>query len=123
MSVKNLADLYAWKKVHSPLPWKPTELGDELCGFYGGKTPRMGPNGQYDVVLVHVPCNGTWTVSGLDILQKADAAAIQIGHPIRVQWAGTRQTGNGRTMKLFTVLVADGKPIPVEDLPTIPVEH
>lgn len=115
----DIRELYKWRKVEPPRSWRPTEDRQELCGFYGGKTIRNGLHGQYEVAIIHVPMTGTWTVTGVDVIQKIDAAVIPIGHPIRVVWTGTKELGNGHTMKTFEVMVAEGEALKAEDLPTL----
>lgn len=75
---------YAWKKVEAPKTWRPSTNGEELTGFYGGKTLRNGQWGQYEVIVVHVPHRGTFMVSGTRVIQLVDAADIQTGWPIRI---------------------------------------
>lgn len=116
----DIRELYKWRKVEPPRMWRPaTEPPQEICGFYGGKTVRNGVHGQYEVVLVHVPMTGTWMLTGIDMVQKIDAAVIPIGHPIRVVWTGNKELGNGHTMKTFEVMVAEGEAIKAEDLPLL----
>jgi hypothetical protein len=55
---------YQWKKIEAPKTWRPKINGEELTGFYGGKTVRKGQFGQYDIVIVHVPRRGSFTISG-----------------------------------------------------------
>jgi len=52
MDQEDLRERYGWKKVVAPKAWRPEATGEELIGFYGGKTTRTGAYGQYDVVLV-----------------------------------------------------------------------
>jgi hypothetical protein len=116
---------YKWKKVERPHPWRPKEPGEELVGFYGGKTLRSGKFGQYEVVIVHVPCSGTLMLSGIQIIQLVDAACIEVGWPIRIVWKGLEELGEGdiegeaKRMKTFEVYVAEGDPLAVGDLPKV----
>lgn len=114
-----LRDKYDWQKVKAPFTWHPREPGEELCGYYGGKTVRNGRFGQYEIVLVHVPRRGTLTVSGIRIIQLMDAAMIGKGHPVRIVYRGTKPLQDDHEMKLFDLLVAEGDPIAEEDLPVV----
>ena len=120
----SILERYQWKEVHAPKAWYPKMPGEELVGFYGGRTTRSGYHGQYEVVLVHVPAKGSFMVSGTKLMQLADAAMIDIGHPIRIVWeghqsVGVTSTGEEKRMKLFRVLVAEGDPIDAADLPRV----
>jgi hypothetical protein len=110
---------FKWQQVVAPRAWHPRLPGEELVGYYGGKTIRNGAYGQYDVAIVHVPGDGAYTVSGVNIINLIDAALITDGHPIRIVWQGNRLLQNGKTIKQFDVFVADGDPIPAPDLPTV----
>lgn len=121
---QSILERYEWKEVHAPKAWYPKMPGEELVGFYGGRTTRSGYHGQYEVVLVHVPAKGSFMVSGTKLMQLADAAMIDIGHPIRIVWEGHQSvgvtaTGEEKRMKLFRVLVAEGDPIDAADLPRV----
>ncbi len=122
---QSILERYQWKEVHAPKSWYPKMPGTELVGFYGGRTTRNGSYGQYDVILVHVPVRGSFMVSGTKLMQLVDAAMIDIGHPIRIVWEGHQslgkdpETGDEKRMKLFRVLVAEGDPIDVADLPRV----
>jgi hypothetical protein len=99
-------------------------LGEELVGFYGGKTTRNGQWGQYEVVLVHVPMRGSFMISGTRIIQLVDASGIQEGWPVRVIWKGRKQLeptpdGEVREMKQFKVLVAEGDPLSPDEMPRV----
>lgn len=116
-----LQDKYEWKKVEAPRRWNPHNPGDELCGFYGGKTLRTGSYGQYEVVLVHVPNKGTFMVSGVRIVQLVDASGVEVGWPVRIIWGGTVALSDApdRRMKTFQFFVAEGEPVAPERLPKI----
>ena len=115
----SIRERYQWRKVVAPKPWYPEVEDAELVGFYGGRTLRSGVNGQYEVVIIHVPIEGTYMLTGTQLIQLMDASMIQIGHPIRVIWKGTKVTANGYKMKMFEVMVADGEAIAEEDLPEV----
>ena len=115
----SILERYKWKKVVAPKAWKPKLPGDELAGFYGGKTVRTGTYGQYEVVLVHVPGDGVRMISGVRIAQLVDAAMIEVGWPVRIQWEGLLKYDGEKTMKQFSLLVAEGDPLSAEDLPQI----
>jgi len=120
----DLRERYQWKRVEAPRAWRPRMLGEELVGFYGGKTVRNGQFGQYEVVIVHVPARGTFTVSGARIVQLLDASGIEPRWPVRVVWRGRvplEPTADGevREMKQFEVFVAEGDPVAAEDMPLV----
>lgn len=108
---------YKWRAIQPPRKWQPTEPGSELTGFYGGKTLRDGPHGQYYVCLVHVPLQGTFTASGTHLIQAVDAGMVPIGHPVRIVWQGYKETAAGHQMKVFEVMVAEGEALAEEALP------
>jgi hypothetical protein len=115
---------YEWKKVEAPKRWNPRANGEELTGFYGGKTTRNGKFGQYDVVLVTVPRRGVFMISGTRIVQLADASGVDVGWPVRIVWRGTvkldkSEDGEDRNMKMFDFFVAEGDPVSPEDMPRI----
>lgn len=114
-----LLERYKWRTVTAPRPWNPTEPGEELVGYYGGRTLRNGVHGQYEVVIVHVPMDGAYMLTGVRIAQLIDASMATIGHPVRIIWKGRVETGAGHQMKQYEVMVADGEAIPAEDLPEI----
>ncbi len=115
-----LRDRYGWQKVTAPRTWRPTVPGEELCGYYGGKTSRSGVYGQYDVIVIHVPHRGTFTVSGTAILQLVDSAMVGKGHPIRIIWKGEKVLDEVRTKKLFELFIAEGDPLAEDELPVMP---
>jgi hypothetical protein len=117
MTATDLRERYEWRKVETPKAWRPKELGEELLGFYGGKTSRSGPYGQYDLVLVHVPKRGSFLVSGTRVIQLIDAAGIEPGWPVRVVFRGVVQLDEQRRMKSFDVFVAEGDPVSPDELP------
>lgn len=116
MNQDDLKERYDWKRIRAPKRWSPKDPGEELLGYYGGKTVRNGSYGQYEVVLVHVPNSSTMMISGVQIVQLTDAANIQLGWPVRIVWLGT--VGE-RKMKCFDFFVAEGDPVSPEDLPKV----
>jgi hypothetical protein len=112
-----LVDRFVWKKVKHPKTWRPKEPGEEIVGYYGGKTLRNGTFGEYHVIVVHVPREGSFMVSGTQIVQLIDAASIREGWPIRIKWGGVLDLPGGKTLKQFEVQVAEGEPIEVEEMP------
>jgi len=111
---------YEWKKVEAPRTWRPRANGEELAGFYGGKTSRNGEYGSYDLVIVHVPARGSYLISGTRAIQLFDAANLTIGWPVRVVWRGKIAIPDSdKTMKNFDVYVAEGDPCSPEDLPLV----
>jgi hypothetical protein len=123
--IGNLKNRYAWKRIERPLTWRPKTVGEELIGLYGGKTQRVGKFGAYDVVLVHVPAVGSFTLTGVQVIQKFDAASMEIGWPVRVEWRGYEEWDDKekpdekRRMKCYEVYVAEGVPVPAEFLPRL----
>jgi len=119
----NLKNRYEWKAVERPHTWRPTKEGEELIGFYGGKTLRDGQFGQYEVAMIHVPHEGSFMVSGTLAIRLFDAANIGVGWPVRVVWKGYKELegegsdGKKKKMKQFEVFIAEGDPIAPEYLP------
>lgn len=101
---------FTWRKVTGPKPWKPKE-GDELAGFYGGKTVKNGKFGQYAAVFVRVPGRGIFMVTGTRIIQLIDAAMVEIGAPIHITYGGKKDIGDDKKMNLFDLQVAETNPI------------
>lgn len=126
---KRFVERYNWQKVHAPKAWKPRIVGEELVGFYGGRTLRNGKFGQYEVVLVHVPYRGTFMATGTELIQLLDSGLVCKGAPIRIIWRGLEDIGpdpdtkEPRNKKRFELLVAEGDPIAEDELPEITVEH
>lgn len=114
-----ILERYDWKKVQAPRRWYPKDPGEEIVGFYGGKSVRNGSYGQYEVVLVHVPKRGALMLSGVRISQLIDAAGIQIGWPVRVVWKGMAKTAQNNEMKDFDLFVAEGDALDASDLPMV----
>ncbi len=120
-----LRERYKWQKIQAPKKWIAKAPGEELLGYYGGRTTRAGAFGQYDVILVHVPLKGAYMLSGTMILQLADAAMIPLGHPVRVVWEGEQDLGtvdgegNPKRMKQYELFIADGDPIDASALPEL----
>lgn len=119
LTIERFKRKFDWKKVHAPKTWAPRDIGEELVGYYGGRTMRNGAFGQYEVVIVHVPYRGSWMVSGTEIIQLLDSAAIQKGHPIRVVFKGMLALGGERTKKRFDLLIAEGDALSEEELPEL----
>lgn len=95
-----------WRKITAPTPWHPKD-GDELIGYYGGRTKKDGRFGQYEVLLVYVPYKGAYTISGTGILQLADAAMISRGDALRIIFEGKKQLDEGHEKKLFALYVGE----------------
>lgn len=96
-----------WRKVTAPKMWQPAEVGEELTGYYGGRSVRSGSYGEYTVILMHVPERGTLMLSGFEIVQLVDAAQITHGHPVRVRWNGFVELASGHKKKSYELFVAD----------------
>lgn len=117
---ERLLERYTWKKVIAPKAWTPRCLGDELAGYYGGKTTRHGRFGEYTIILIHVPGEpAARTISGVRIIQLIDSSLVCIGHAIRVQYLGMREISDDRKMKEFNVYIAEGEPVAEQDLPKV----
>lgn len=115
MSTASKLKTMKWRKVSAPAPWRPKD-GDELVGYYVGRTSRDGIHGQYEVVVVAVPYKGAYMISGTKILQLTDAAMCARGDAVRVKFLGDIPIGKrGRTMKDFELYV--GELEHVDDLP------
>lgn len=118
--ISDLRSRYEWKKVTAPKAWRPKHNGEELVGFYGGKSVRTGQYGEYTTILVHVPKRGSFSISGTRIVQLVHAADIDVGWPIRIVWLGTVKVGDpddDHQMKNFDVFVAEGDPVSPDELP------
>jgi hypothetical protein len=107
-----------WRKIHAPTTWRPSDTGEELIGFYAGRTKRDGTFGQYDVVIIAVPYKGTFMISGTKLIQLFDSAMLTRGEAVRVRFLGRQDISTPdekREMKLFELFVGE---LPIEmDLP------
>jgi hypothetical protein len=113
-----LRERFEWRKVELPKVWRP-EPGEELVGYFGNRTLRDGPHGQYEVVVVYIPKVGARMVSGTEAIQLVDSAMIKRGHPIRLKFLGREDIGNGRFKKKFSLMVAEGEPLFENELAAI----
>ncbi len=111
-----IRERFKWKKVEAPRAWRPRP-GDELLGFYGGKTTKSGRFGSYEAVIVHVPGGPAMLISGVMAVQAADSAMLVVGHPVRFVFKGLKDLGEGKTLKQVEMFVADVSSIPALDLP------
>lgn len=109
---------YRWKKVEVPKSWRPSGVGDELVGFYAGRTKKGGKFGQYEVLLVMVPSVGMLMVSGAHILQLIDAAYCPYGQPIRILYTGLKSLSKNREMKQFDLFLCEGPGLPEAAIPS-----
>ena len=110
---------YKWREVTAPRTWRPEEIGEELVGYYGGRTLREGQYGQYEVIIVHAPGDGAYMLTGVRVVQLMDASMASVGDPVRIIWGGLKETGAGHHMKLYSVMVAEGEAIEADYLPEI----
>lgn len=117
-AAEKLVAKYKWQKIHVPQTWHP-KPGEELVGYYGGRTLRNGRHGQYEVVLIHVPYKGTMTISGTGLINLIDGSRIEKGHPIQVKFVGLKALEDDKSFKQFELLIADGEAIPEADLPVV----
>ncbi len=107
MSEGLMKDRYTWCAVKAPKPWYPKLPGEELVGFYGGRTLATGQFGQHEIVLIFVPGQGAFTITGAVLIRLIDAAMAAVGDPIRIVWGGKQDIGEGRTMKNFELYTAE----------------
>lgn len=105
MSARDFDERFSWAKISAPRAWRPKE-GEALSGYYAGRTLKNGSFGQYEIVLVHVPYEGVYTVSGVAIINLIDAARIELDHPIRIVFAGKKKFDGDKSVKLFELYVA-----------------
>lgn len=109
-----------WRKISAPTAWRPKD-GDELIGYYLGRTRRDGRFGQYEVVVVAVPYAGTHMISGTGIIQLADSAMLSRGDAVRIVYLGSQALENGLTVKRFELYVGEtprAEDMPTEELPS-----
>ncbi|HTQ47466.1 MAG TPA: hypothetical protein VMI75_32140 [Polyangiaceae bacterium] len=97
---------------------------EELVGFFGGKSVRNGRFGQYEVVIVHVPRRGTFMLSGVRIVQLADASGVDVGWPVRIVWKGfspikAQEGEEQKSMKVYEMFIAEGDPLSQGELPMV----
>jgi hypothetical protein len=110
---------YKWQRIVAPRSWRPREIGEQLVGFYGGKTTRRGTYGSYEAAIVHVPGEGAYLVSGVVVINLLDTALVAEGSPIRIVWGGSKPLSGERTCKQFELYVAEGEPLAATDLPIV----
>jgi hypothetical protein len=94
-----------WHKVRAPRTWRP-KPGEQLIGYYYGKSTRLGHHGQYEVVQMAVPGQGMWLVSGTTILQLVNSACLQTGDPMKVVFLGEKALEGDKKLKLFELFVS-----------------
>lgn len=102
-----------WRKLKSPTPWRPSLPGEELAGYYLGKSVRQGAFGEYTVVLIGVldeagTVGTPKMVSGAAIVNAVDGSNIQIGALLRIVYGGLVEISNDRKMKAFEVFLGEG---------------
>lgn len=100
-----------WQQLVRPALWQP-DVGDELVGYYIGRTVRHGKFGQYEVALIAVPVGDGLShprmVSGAALLQLLDGSSVATGRFVRIVFSGTKELKNGHKMKTFEVFAAEG---------------
>lgn len=118
MSKKSPPDLkkVKWKEVEAPSIWRPKK-GDELVGYFAGRTKRNGKFGEYTVITVLVPYKGAVMISGTMIVQLADSSMIRLGEPIKIIYLGKKAIGEDREMKTFKMYMGEGEALVIEDIP------
>lgn len=98
-----------WKKINRPRSWRPSRVGDELIGYYVGRTLRNGQWGQYEVITVVVPNHGAFMVSGTQLIQLADVALLQYGMAVRIRFLGRKTINEDHEMKEFELYVSEAE--------------
>ena len=106
-----------WRKIAAPQRWYP-HAGEELIGYYAGRTKRDGVHGQYEVVTVLVPYKGAFIISGTMLIQLADTAMLVRGDAVRVVFVGRKELSEGRSMKLFELYVGESEALAETEMPT-----
>lgn len=115
-------DRFKWRKADPPRTWSPTKQGEEIVGFYFGRTLRRSRYGSYEVVMLAVPGQGVWVVSGVKVVQLVDASLVEVGQPLKIVFGGIQKLADGKkTMKLFECFVTDGERVSVETLPEVEI--
>jgi hypothetical protein len=100
-----------WRKLQQPQFWRPSNAGEELAGYYLGRTLKDGAHGQYYVVLVAVPGeDGTtpYMASGSALIRAIDGGQVEVGSFIKIEFHGWKALSGDRMMKLFDVFVGEG---------------
>ncbi len=112
-----MKNIFNWIKVKRPKSWRP-QAGEELIGYYVGRTVRDGQWGQYEVITVVTPERGTFMVSGTQIVQLCDVALLKYGAAVRIKFLGIKPIGNGHEMKEFELYISDSE-LTAEDVITV----
>lgn len=110
-----------WRKVSAPKVWHP-KPGEELIGYYMGRTKRDGSFGQYEVVTVAVPYHGVFSISGTMLIQLMDASLINRGEAVRVVFVGRKELEGERELKVFELYVGEAESIDETEMPEIHIE-
>lgn len=108
-----------WRKISAPQVWRPTD-GEELIGYYAGRTKKDGKFGQYEVVLVLVPYKGAYTISGTQLLQLCDSGMLVRGDAIRIKFLGRKPLSDEREVKLFELSVGEQAAIDLPENTVVP---
>jgi hypothetical protein len=100
--------------------------GEELVGYYLGKTKRNGAYGEYTVVLLGVldEAGAVGTprfVNGAALLNAVDGANVQIGALLRIVFGGLVEISGDRKMKAFEVFLGEGT-LSVDDIAQLTVQ-
>jgi len=115
MAKKSLKNV-TWREVKAPTSWRPKK-GEELVGWYMGRTKKNGQWGQYEVLTVLVPYKGVVMISGVMVIQLADAAMFTPGDAIRIVYEGQKELDEERSMKMFKLFVGEGVALPINEIP------
>tara|TARA_Y100000034_G_scaffold118325_1_gene158869 strand:+ start:2447 stop:2890 length:444 start_codon:yes stop_codon:yes gene_type:complete len=99
------------------LPWRP-ESASTLIGVFVGSLVITGTYGPYNVLVVDIPVSPERserrTISGSRVDQFLKLVNAPLGRPIRVQFRGWVEIGEGRKLRDFEIDLAD--PVPVGEL-------
>jgi len=106
-----------WRKISAPKTWNPKTSGEELIGYYAGRTKRDGQFGQYEVVTVLVPYKGAFMVSGTVLIQLADTAMLTRGDAVRIVFIERKKLDEEREMKVFELYVGELEALDEAEMP------
>lgn len=116
MSASSKLKTMKWREVSAPKLWRPKD-GEELIGYYAGRTTRDGQHGQYEVVTVLVPYKGAFMVSGTMLIQLADAAMLSRGDAVRIVFVERQAIDDERHMKVFKLFVGESEALAEAEMP------
>ena len=105
---------HAWREVPGTKVWRPAE-GEDLIGFFKGRRTKKGSFGPYEQIVLQVPYQGVFLISGTMLLNLVDGAALKEGDLVRIVYMGNQglgydETGKEKKMKTFQLLVPEPQP-------------